>query len=339
MSHYILAVLYEGMPTLNNGWQPKFLPLPFPIDTHYTFFKQWQRLVAILRAGWREKLLVLDSTAGSLHPDLLATVLMGFWPQRKRPMVVMMGDMWQPNEGFRHVLEKVLMQLANRVIDRYVVQSSEEVEIFPALWGVPAEKIRRCLYFYTFLENEIAQPAPPQNYIFAGGNPHRDYETLLEVARRMPDQPFIFATKRLQNHPNIPPNVTAKPVSHDEFVRLMAGAALVVTPVKGGLKRAVGQQTYLNAMRLGKVSIVNNTQVMGVHDHIQHGVNGLLVNGDIESYVAAIHWAFDPANREAVAKMQRQAVETACQFSYEQHIACLGGIIEELLLDAQLDLS
>jgi glycosyltransferase involved in cell wall biosynthesis len=59
----------------------------------------------------------------------------------------------------------------------------------------------------------------------------------------------------------------------------MAGARLVVLPLKGGLLHSGGQQTYLNAMALGKPVIVADD--CGADEYIMHNVTGIvLVPGD-----------------------------------------------------------
>jgi glycosyltransferase involved in cell wall biosynthesis len=55
----------------------------------------------------------------------------------------------------------------------------------------------------------------------------------------------------------------------------MAGSKMVVVPMKKGLLHSGGQQTYLNAMAMGKPVIVADD--CGAKDYIQHGVDGLIV--------------------------------------------------------------
>ena len=167
--------------------------------------------------------------------------------------------------------------------------------------------------------------------MFAGGNSHREYEPLIEAARQLPEHRFVLATDRLQGI-DLPPNLTAAPVPHHEFVRLMYGAAAVVVPMRQGMRRAVGQQTYLNAMWLERPTIVSD--ILGVHDHIENGKTALIVDGSMAGYVRALHWVFDPDNQEQVVRMcqnGRQAV--VGQFTFENHAARLLEIIDEAAND------
>lgn len=293
------------------------------------------RVVAeILRGARRGIPLLLDSTSAPWFPELLASALIGLWPRRWRPVVVMVGDMWEPNPGLRGLIEKVIVRLANRAIHRYVVQSSEELEVFPRLWGIDPRKARLCLYFSTLTQHDLAAPPPPPgDFVFAGGNVHRDYAPLVAAARLLPERRFVIATQRLNGLDNLPPNVTASSVPHPEFVALLRAAAAVVVPVRAGLRRAAGHNTFLNAMLLGKPTIVPN--VFGVADHIRDGETGLVVDGSPEDYVRALRWVFDPANREAVARMGQAASHTVSQqFTFERHVACLLRILDEAIRDA-----
>ena len=67
----------------------------------------------------------------------------------------------------------------------------------------------------------------------------------------------------------------------------MAGCRLAVIPMKKGLLHSGGQQTYLNAMAMGKPVIVVDD--FGAKDYIEHGVNGLIVpSGESETLRTAI---------------------------------------------------
>ncbi len=289
-------------------------------------------LLRVLRAARHEQALLLDSTSGPWYPDLFAAALIGLWPRWKRPAVVLMGDMWEPSRSARHLAERALIRLADRGITLYALQSSEEVADFPKLWGVDPAKVRLSLYFYTLSEGEVnGPPEPLGDYVFAGGNAHRDYGPLIEAARHMPETRFVFATSRI--HPKqqaaLPPNVSAGAVPHAEFVRLMRGAAAVVVPIRQGLRRAAGQQTYLNAMMLYKPTIIPNGY--GVRDHVIDGKNALVVDGTPGDYCRALSWVLDPANRDQVDRLRLAARQAAEQFSFNRHTARLMELVDEAL--------
>lgn len=291
----------------------------------------------VVATAWKEERLLLSSSWGSLHPELLASAFIGLWPKRRQPAIYLLGCMWEPDRGLSGLIEKVVVKLADRAIDRYIVQSTEELTIFPQVWSVSQSKVRFCPFFFSFTENDLGEGGrltenTPHNgnFVFSGGNSLRDYAPLLEAARCLPEIKFVFATKLLNGRDDLPPNVEAHPVSHQEFVALMHASAATIVPIQPGLRRAAGQQTYLNAMWLGKPTIVTDT--LGVRDHIRHKETGLIVDGTPESYLDALTWVFSPQNREAVGRLNAAArKEVQERFAFENHIHCLLEILDEEL--------
>ena len=71
----------------------------------------------------------------------------------------------------------------------------------------------------------------------------------------------------------IPENVEIRTASETEFFELMARVGGVVVPMRGGLLHSGGQQTFLNAMNMGKPVSVRHDWA---DDYIKHGVTGIL---------------------------------------------------------------
>jgi glycosyltransferase involved in cell wall biosynthesis len=85
----------------------------------------------------------------------------------------------------------------------------------------------------------------------------------------------------------VPSNVTIKAVSALEFRELIAGAYLVVFPLRMDGIRTAGQQSYLNAMALGKACVVTDT--LDAPFYIEDGKTGLLTpSGDVLALKDAI---------------------------------------------------
>ena len=144
--------------------------------------------------------------------------------------------------------------------------------------------------------------------VFAGGDSHRDYGPLIEAAREI-DSDFTLATGRLSGDQlaSLPPNVSAGRLPHDDFMRRLRSAAVVVVALQGRSDRSAGEQTYLNAMVLGKPVIVVDT--MGVREYVEDGKTGLVVPpaADPAALTAALRWVLDPANEQEVAAMTERA--------------------------------
>ena len=301
-------------------------------------------LTRVVRGYRRHPALILDSTSGAAHPDLMPLVVGSILPYRRRPVVVLMGAMWEPDRGWRGSVQRWLVRRADRCIMLYAVQTSEELRVFPTTWGVAPDKVRQVPYFFTLTIDELRDPEPSESapedrdvpalptvpYIFAGGDSHRDYEPLIVAARALPEHPFVIATRLLRDRDDLPANLTAGPLSRAGFMAALRHAAAVVVPILPGLHRAAGQQTYLNAMLLGKPTIVSDE--FGVRDHVRDGETALVVSGSADSYRDALAWVLAPGNREAVASLGAAAHhDVAERFTFERHADAVLAVLDEAL--------
>jgi glycosyltransferase involved in cell wall biosynthesis len=97
-------------------------------------------------------------------------------------------------------------------------------------------------------------------------------------------------------------------------------------PIKG---RSVGQQTYLNALALGKPLIV--TDCIGVRDHLTPDVHALVVPpGDPVAMRRAIEWMLAPENREARDAMAHAGRQLASQMTFAHYAARLCDLLREI---------
>ncbi len=305
------------------AWQGRVqtVELPYPRSGPHAVAKELITLVRILRSARRERVLMLNSSSGVIYPDLLACVILGFLPRRYRSALMLIGEMWEPNTGLRGLLEKLAIRLVNRAVDRYVVYSQDDKQAFCALWGIDPDKVGIALCYYHLSAQELeGPPLPNGTHIFAGGDSGRDYAPLVEAARQFPDTRFVLATGWTSPKP-VPPNVDivlAKrtSTSHAEFIRLLRTARASVVPLQQGMKRSVGQQTYLNSMYLGKPTVV--ARGLGISDHLEDGEHALVVDGTASGYVRALTWLLDPQNQENVAALAERGRTRAASFTSDQ---------------------
>lgn len=290
-------------------------------------------ILRVLRAALSAPALLLFSSRGHLKPEIIAILLIGLWPRRLRPAIVLYGEMWEPNAGLQGVVERRIMQLVDRVVERYVVYSSGEREVFAATWGVSPAKIRFCPFFIAPRATLDSMPdlgaEPRGDHVFAGGNSFRDYEPLIEAARQLPDVRFHIGTVRLAGRADLPPNVRAAWFDRDEWDRLVRTAAVVAVPLRRGLRRTAGLLTLLEAMWSRRPLVV--TDALGVRDYVADGVTGLVVEGTAESFVRALRWALGPDGRAAMVLMgEAGRAEVGERFTLADHCSCLLAVLDEV---------
>ena len=99
-------------------------------------------------------------------------------------------------------------------------------------------------------------------------------------------------------------------------------------PLREGVVRTAGLETFLTAMALGKIIITTDSP--GIRDYVNAGRTGLIVPpGDAGALREAIAWTIDPANAPEVARIAQAGRESARRdFSPEAFIATLLEVAE-----------
>jgi hypothetical protein len=224
------------------------------------------------------------------------------------------------------VVVPLLARTAVRLVDgpyvRYGVLSSEEVRTFPTTWKVPAHRVVRTGFQHTLNGGGEHMSVTDGGYLFAGGNSVRDHDLLADAIDGAPWDVVVAADWTPQRPL---PNLVAGPVPHGEFLQLLAGSRAVVVPLARST-RSAGQQTYLNAMALGKPCVV--TDAPGVRDFIEDGVNGLIAAPDAVSLRARLDevMAAGTGSREIGERAREDVLAHHTEFTYRRDLLRLAGL-------------
>ena len=217
-----------------------------------------------------------------------------------------------------------LYRLAVQGACRVVVQRLCEVTAYSEALGVPTEKFAFVPYHPTLYN--VSYAVGNEGYIFAGGDSDRDYPLLIEAIRGLPYRLVIACLKRDHFRGlELPENVEIVKVPEAEFIKLMAGASLNVVPLKWLPQHVGGEQTYLNAMTMGKATIITDLQAC---DYVENGVTGVLTPpGDIQALRQAMQELMEKP--ELAHKIGDQARERVKAFAPEQFFGAMFRISEE----------
>lgn len=262
---------------------------------------------------------------GSDRAELLFAVIESL-TGRRRPRHVFIDWYCNLPEGSGRWWRRRLLRRAALVAARILVQSSYEVAAHARELGVPPAKFVFVPYHATLYDTPYT--VTDGDYVFAGGDSDRDYRSLLEAARALPSPVRIAALRREHfSGLEIPKNVEIFAASHQEFVSQMAGAAAVVVPMKGGLLHAGGQQTWLNAMTMGKPVVVAHG---AAHEYIEDHVTGSLVRpGDSAAMARALLELL--RDRELARRIGEQAKQASAAFTPEKFFERVFGVVDESL--------
>lgn len=289
-------------------------------------------LVELWREARGRQALVLRGSV-SMHEwyrDLVFALALKHW--RRRPRTLITDATWEPTS--RKIASRApwlepflprIARLAIKALDgphvHYAVLSEVEREQFARTWRVPVERVVFTPFPMT-LYGEHDAATTRGDYLFAGGNSLRDYDLLADAVRGTGIRTRVASTWS----PSTPtPEIEASPTSHEEFVDLLRGCRAVVVPLEHSV-RSAGQQTYLNAMVLGKTVVV--TDSAGVRDYLRDGVTGLVADHDAQALRAALQRVMDPAQETESARMGAAArADVLARFMPENYIA---SILEQL---------
>jgi glycosyltransferase involved in cell wall biosynthesis len=174
-------------------------------------------------------------------------------------------------------------------VERFVVFSSVERDIYTRTFSLPADRFDIILWGVQPPRVEAPEvPHVPGDYVCAIGGNARDYHTLVEAARQLPQMQFVLVVRpvnlrgltlpaNVMVRANLPLGTTMNVLLHSKFM---------VLPLTGS-EVPCGHVTLVSAMHLGKAFIITDSS--GVRDYVRNGENALTVEpGSVESMVAAI---------------------------------------------------
>jgi glycosyltransferase involved in cell wall biosynthesis len=275
----------------------------------------------LFRASRQFQAVVTGSERSALWFVLLQLVLI---PWRRRPHILIYTHWnlpWNPLLRFIKIAQYRFLAVC---VSRAVVYSRRQCHLYCTRLGVPAHKLAVVPYHTTTYNAQY--DITEGSYVFSGGDHTRDYRTLIEAVRGT-SWPVIIAAQQRSYFDgiDIPGNVSLRTVCHEEFVQLMAGAAAVVVPLAPGLLHAGGQQSYLNAMALGKPVIVADD--CGADEYIQTGIDGFVIDpGDVSSLRKILTSVL--TDRTLAKRLGENAKLAAAKFSPEHFCAQVFDIVQ-----------
>jgi glycosyltransferase involved in cell wall biosynthesis len=204
-------------------------------------------------------------------------------------------------------LKRKWMKYCLKHIDCCVVWASVEVERYAKAYSTDPAKFVFVPHHHTTKHYRF--DIGDDGYVFAGGNWSRDYNFFVEAVRGLPYR-CIIATTRAQDllaGVALPPHVQIVSASPEQFRQLIARSSVVVLPMQADQLHAGGQQTFLNAMLMGKPVILTDPE--GGRDYIHNGANGWLVpyldKAQLKDVIERM--MDDPSGREKIGQEAKRA--------------------------------
>jgi glycosyltransferase involved in cell wall biosynthesis len=232
-------------------------------------------------------------------------------------------------------IKRRMMSRAFASVDRFVVYSHAERELYADYFGLPRSRFDVKLWGVGTPEvaqssDAGAEPAEGQYLCAIGGN-RRDYASLMTAMARLPQIPaVIVARPHNLRGLTIPPNVTVRcDIPFPQAMRVLQRSRFMVLPLDSG-DVPCGHVTLVAAMHLGKAFIV--TASAGVADYLadptSNRPNGVTCDvGSPQSLADAIRALWNDADHIADLGNNGQAfAQTYCtEASMAEHFRALLG--------------
>lgn len=177
----------------------------------------------------------------------------------------------------------------------FCLSRAEADEFRRALKAAPEEvQVLNTPVDVDFYQPEVAS-AEDAPHILSLGLSYRDYPTLIEAMRRLPEvacqiragSSWVYGRSGYESE-KLPANVTPHPFVTPVVLRsVFQGCRFVVIPLQPGTQWAAGCTSVQIAQAMGKAVIA--TRLPGLEDYVAHGRTGLLVPAkDPDALAAAI---------------------------------------------------
>jgi glycosyltransferase involved in cell wall biosynthesis len=185
--------------------------------------------------------------------------------------------------------KRLVFRIALRRVDRFVVFSHLEREIYSMVFDIPTERFDFVHWGVRAPDVENPdQAVEAEGYVAAIGGNARDYRTLIEAAWRSPEMRFVLVV-RPENLAGmkIPSNVSVHAnISFAKAMNILFHSRFMVLPLIAG-DAACGHVTLVAAMHLGKAIVA--TDSAGISDYVQDRENAIIVDpGSAQTLAEAV---------------------------------------------------
>lgn len=232
---------------------------------------------------------------------------------RKSPCIVYSFNFTSLPQG----LSRTRMSYAFRNIDKFVAYSSMEKELYATWFNIPKEKIDICLWGVK--KPEISKKALiDYPYITAIGGNSRDYRTLMEAMKALPNVKLV-AVMRPNNliGLDVPNNVEVRTnIDRLDANNILGFAKFMILPLVGS-EIPCGHVTLVAAMHLSVPSIVTNST--GLDDYVSNNNNAIVVDdNDVGKLTKAIELLW--TDSELQGRLSKNGLEFADKYCTENVI-------------------
>lgn len=202
------------------------------------------------------------------------------------------------------------MRRAFASVERFGVYSRHEAGLYPALFGLPADRFRAMMWGQTAPAADPSAPVPDTPFVVAIGGEGRDYASIVVAARARPDVQWLAIARPNPLFDDAPANLAVRfnlpaPLTWGIARR----AAAVIVPLRSK-ETCCGHITIASTQLLGLPLVT--TRSHATHEYVDDTPGTTVIEpGDIDALAAAAAAAVaDPAPGRTAAQSARDAIRT-----------------------------
>lgn len=212
----------------------------------------------------------------------------------------------------------------SQYIDGYTCVANVECENYSRLFSLPKDKFNYVQWGLADFAQEYE--TKKGKYIFSAGRSNRDWQFVFEALGNSKYSGKMICSE--ENYAGKYSNLEVlSNISDEDYYRILSQAYCVVISIKD-CSISAGQITLIQAMQFGKPVILTQSDGL-TNDYVENGENGLIVDKNKESLLAAIDRLYsDPDLYEKLSKNGRRLFEE--KFSNFRMGKDIGSIVREL---------
>lgn len=281
---------------------------------------------------WRNRALLRGADAIWTHTErehLAVAMLKLLNPRAYRgasiAQSVWLWDLWPSISRARRLFFRALL----RRHDVELVLSRCNREVSSS--AVPGRAVVRLPFGTHFAQPATSEPRPAAPTVLVVGNDrHRDWELIVEVARRLPqlELDVLSLADTVRDLP-WPSNVRVRSANQGSLLReVYPSATVVALPLKEN-RHASGCTVAIEALSAGLPVVA--TDVGGIDEYLADSGSALVPLGDVDAFAAAVVDAVSLDRAGDIAQPRRRGL------SEEDYVARLVSVTWSVLADRPLD--
>lgn len=216
---------------------------------------------------------------------LFLLFILHFFRSKSSTKIIVLNFIYIPKKGFFGKLYKkfVYFAISDKHLHRVFCNSSKEIEEYSKHFSLP-------LSLFKFERFSLTRKIPDDivsekgDYFLSAGRSNRDYNFLIDVFRKMPEEKLYIVCDNL-NEKNIPPNVKVFPNTFlNEYYQLLAKCFAVIISLADA-QASSGQLVLQDASMFSKPIIV--TENNGIKDYLNS--NCIVISKEEGAVLTAIN--------------------------------------------------